>query len=159
MVNVRNIDVVALNSRLELFKTNIQRSGSGSTTNVAAAEIGRWEAYMKDARSKVETANKPPMDLPKLHPMVLGTPTVNRLAQVTNPYVNDMIVWLETFQVELIEGQSNDQPSGWHPADYTRFIAILDRIIAFIDKEVKPNIPLDLPDIDEQPVPLGSIPA
>ena len=109
MVDVRNIDVVALNERLELFKSNIQRSGSGSTTHVADAEVGRWESYMKDARSKVETANKPPMDLPKLHPTVLAQPTVNRLVKVTNPYVNDMIVWIETFQVELIEGQSNDQ--------------------------------------------------
>ena len=63
---------------------------------------------------------------------------------------------LEKFDTEVVEGQSTDMSSGYHPSDYDRYIAFVGRWSDYIKEAIEPNTPIDQPETPEKPVPVST---
>jgi hypothetical protein len=148
--SVRNMDVVGMVERIDRFAYDIMHFESAQLNEITSFDLERIAAYNEALRNYASTINSAEsMDLPHSYPhmyeihyatseMELDTMKNKALRDIIRLYINAWVQWSRS--------ESADKSNSFHPADYNRFILIMNRLDQYIASYVQATLPLDMPE-------------
>jgi len=152
-MEVNNHDVVGFVNRLDRFARELEKSASGTVSELSGADRIRLDSYLASLeayRNWVVAA--PALDLPESHPTTYSVADNNGidLGSLENEHLKDVLIMIGLTREELIKSQSAKKASGLISFDVGRLTAIIDKIKLFLTDYVDNATPLDLPESSPQ---------
>ena len=148
----RNMDVVGIVERIDRYAYDICKFESATQNQITEYDMARIQQYNAALRTYVATlndANK--MDLPHSFPAMYDIRYLCEdggidIDEIKNKAIRDIVRLYVNCWVQWSRSESADASNGFHPADYTRFLLIMDRIDYYIQSYIEQALPLDLPE-------------
>jgi hypothetical protein len=146
---VRNMDICGLVERIDRVIYETMTSESASLNELNSFDIQRQMDYSSTLRTYASMMNSASvMDLPHSYPHMYKihylTETVD-VEDIKNKGLRDIIRYYLNAMVQLSRSESADKSNAFHPADYGRFLLIMDRIDQYISAYLQATLPIDFP--------------
>ena len=154
-----NHDLLMIADKCDRIKVELQRSQSNPVSGMTDHDIARFKTYIDDLKAlKAWVIDQPVLDLPETHPREFVVPEAPETIAVESEVINHLVRMIDALRVEMVNCQSARYASSMIGHDGTRFDAVTDKMLKFVDDYVVGNTPLDLPESSpSEPVaPAGS---
>ena len=150
---VRNMDICGLVERIDRVIYETMTSESSALNELNEFDVQRQINYSASLRAYASTMNSASvMDLPHSYPHMYkihyATEEVD-VEDIKNKGLRDIIRFYLNAMVQLSRSESADKSNAFHPADYTRFLLIMDRIDQYISSYLQSTLPVDFPKSSE----------
>ena len=148
---VHNMDIVAINNRLNRYIEEMYKSNSSSVNNISDADKNRMVEYI-DAIDGLHDwiISQPQVDLPDTTPKDYDIKKGMELAEVENESINDMLRMFEVMRDEMGNSQSARIGSGLIKQDSKRHRDMTERCRQFYIQYILNYVPLDYPESSPQ---------
>lgn len=156
VLSVHNMDIVAINNRVNRFIEEMYKSSSSSVSNMSDADKLRMMEYI-DAIDVIHDwiIGQPQVDLPDTTPKDYPIKKGIEILEVENESVNDMLRMMVAMRDEMGNSQSSRMHSGLIKQDSERLRAITERCRQFYIQYINVVTPLDYPESSPQEVTSG----
>lgn len=147
--SIHNHDVVGLYDKIQRFMRELLKSQSVQVSGMIAADRQRLRTYIESLRARHAFIQaQPELDLPETHPRPypLDPPVMLPDNGVENDAIATLLRLLEALRYELVHSQSALMGCRLQPFDSNRFVAIVDKIEAFLEDYIEVVTPLDMPE-------------
>jgi len=146
---VRNMDICGLVERIDRVIYETMTSESAALNELNSFDVQRQMDYSMALRTYASTMNSASvMDLPHSYPHMYKIHYVTEsvdIEDIKNKGLRDIIRFYVNAMVQLSRSESADKSNAFHPADYGRFLLIMDRIDQYISSYLQSTLPLDFP--------------
>lgn len=146
--HVFNHDVVWLYKQLGRFHQELAKSQSSPVSGMIAPDQQRLQSYIDNLRSAITfVQDMPILDLPETHPRPYTLEPFPEETNVENESINVLLRLMRAAAVELSNSQSARFSSRLQPFDEARFVAIINKVEAFLKNYIQTSaVPLDIPE-------------
>jgi hypothetical protein len=142
-----NMDIVSVWNRVNRFIREMQDSASANVSLNIEWDVERLKTYSSALRYLVGHIDKQKgLDLPETNPVTYPLRPAPVLKDIENEFMSDCCRFLSTARDELINSQSSRLSTGLIHFDRDRFIAVIDRLEAYVVDYMEKATPLDLPE-------------
>jgi len=148
-MELHNHDIVGFVNRLDRFAKELEKSASGTVSELSVADRARLDSYLASLEAYRDwVVGAPALDLPESHPTTYTVADVSGVDvnSLENEHVKDVLVMIGLTREELIKSQSAKKASGLISFDEGRLTAIINKIKLFLVDYVDQATPLDLPE-------------
>ena len=149
-MDILNDDILGINARLNRYTEEALKSSSSNVSNVSAADMARFSAYLVNITAHVDwIVSEPILDLPETHPLPRPVDAGPEISQVENEHINDLVRLLIRGRDELLNSQSARNATSLIAFDEARFRAVILKCQNLLDHVVDVS-PIDLPESTPQ---------
>ena len=143
-----NHDVVWLFDQVGRFHVELAKSQSSPVSGMIAPDQQRLQSYLSSIKEAIVFVQAMPiLDMPETHPRPYVLEPFPPETNVENESINVILRLLRAAAVELANSQSARYSSRLQPFDEARFLAIINKIEAFLTGYIQKNaVPLDIPE-------------